>query len=80
MMNLIKDPLPERQKSNVFKKAIKVKGYLELCEKNLRAAEDKISFQSIEHRIINSILEDIHSAGSSINTLIARTKHDTLTD
>ena len=79
-MSEIKNPLPEKQKSNVFKKAIKVKGYIELCEKNLRAADDKISFQSIEHRIIKKILEDIRSAESLIDSLIARTSHDTLTD
>lgn len=79
-MSIIENSLPVKTKQHVFKKAIKTKGYLELCEKNLVAADEKISMESPEHFIINSMLKDIRSAASSINTLIARTKHDTLTD
>lgn len=80
-MSIIQNPLPERQKQHVFKKAIKTKGYLELCEKNLIDADDKISFESPEHHIIKGILQDIRSAVSAIQILISRTEsHDGQTD
>lgn len=73
-MRIIQNPLPDRKKQYVFNKAVKTKGYLELCEKNLMSANDKISFESPEHHIIKSILKDIRSAVSEVEVLIARTK------
>ena len=72
-MSEIQNPLPKKQKQYVFKKAVKTKGYLELCEKNLMAADDKISMESSEHFIIRNVLKDIRSAESSIEILIRRT-------
>lgn len=72
-MRIIQNPLPDRQKQYVFNKAVKTKGYLELCEKNLMSANDKISMESPEHFIINSMLKDIRSAESLVEILIGRT-------
>lgn len=73
-MNIIENPLPEKQRKRVYNQAYKADGYLKLCEHRLVHVDDEISHESPEHAIIQNALKSIRQAISEMQTLIARTR------